>query len=171
MRRAYLWHFVMSVLAGALFQTAVAPRIRIWGAKPDAIGAVAVALGLLMGPIVGASGGFLGGLVIDLINSRFVGLFALTRAIMGLAGGLATGKVFKENLLMTGAIGFFSTMAVEFAGAVIISLNGVDFDTRAFANVAGISALCSLFMTPVVFYMIWRAKVRVDSRRSQVIVE
>jgi len=171
MKRKYLWHFVMSVLAAALFQIAVAPRIRIWGAKPDATGAVAVALGLLMGPVAGASGGFLGGLVIDLMNSRFIGLFALTRAIMGMAGGLATGKIFKENLLMTGAIGFFSTMAVEFAGAVVISLNGVDFNTRAFASVAGISALCSLFMTPAAFYMIWRAKVRVDSRQSRVIVE
>lgn len=171
MRREYLWHFVSSVVGGVLFQTAIAPRIRIYGAKPDATGAVAVALGLLMGPLAGASGGFLGGLCIDLINSRFIGLYALTRALMGLTGGLATGKVFKENLLMTGAIGFFATIGVELVGAMLISWNGVDFDVTASLSVAGIAALCSLVLTPVVFYMIWRAKVRVDSSQSQVIVE
>jgi len=171
MKRGYLWHFVLSIMGGLLFQTAIAPRIRMYGAKPDAIGAVALALGLLMGPMAGAAGGFLGGLFVDLMNSRFIGLFALTRALMGLTGGLATGKVFKENLLMTGSIGFFSTIAVELAGAVIISLNGVGFDARAFLDVAGASALFSLAITPVAFYMIWRAKVRVDSRQSQVIVE
>jgi LytS/YehU family sensor histidine kinase len=162
---------MLSVVAGVLFQTAIATRIRISGAKPDAVGAVAIALGLLMGPAAGAAGGFLGGLSVDLVNSRFVGLYALTRALMGVAGGLATGKIFKENLLMTGAIGFFATMVAESAGAMIISLNGVKMDAAASLNIAGIVALFSLITTPVVFYMIWRAKVRVDSSQSQVIVE
>jgi rod shape-determining protein MreD len=135
------------------------------------MGAVAVSFGLLHGPEVGLGTGLAGGLLMDLLNSRFIGLCALTRGGMGVAAGLLGKRVFKENLLVTGTVGFVAAFGSELLGAVVIRASGVALDVAAFLGTALAVGLLNFVATPLLFYILWRDKVRVDSRDSAVIVE
>ena len=171
MKREYMLHMASSVVLAAAFQMVLAQYVRIGTAKPDLVGVVAISYGLLCGPEAGLVCGLAGGLVLDLASSRLIGLMGVTRAAVGVAAGLAGTKVFKENLLMTGAVGFVFTFCADMLGALIITLRGPRFGLRPAIEVALSGGLFSLILAPFVFYMLWRIKVRIDSRQSPVILE
>ncbi|MGR6835367.1 rod shape-determining protein MreD [Syntrophomonas erecta] len=76
----------------------------IKGAMPDLILIFVVFHALLSGNLKGSFYGFLCGLLEDLYMGRFIGLNALSKALVGYVVGRLQGVVFKENLLV-GIIG------------------------------------------------------------------
>jgi rod shape-determining protein MreD len=171
LRRPREWDAWLFTSLAVILQVSVLSRFVFNGARPDLVGAVSVSYGLLLGPAGGFLAGFLGGLTIDLLNSRFIGLFALTRGLVGLVAGFAGGKVFKENLIMTGLLGGVASFIADMTGAVLIHSTGVAFDLAPFVRVALYGGLMNVVLTPVVFVTLWRRKVSRDSRQSTVIIQ
>jgi rod shape-determining protein MreD len=171
LRRPHEWDSWLFTAIGAALQALLFSRFIFAGARPDVVTAVAMSYGLLLGPAGGFWSGFAAGLMIDLMNSRFVGLYAITRGMVGLIAGFAGGKVFKENLLMTGLLAGGCSFLADMVGALIIRSTGVAFDLALFARVALYAGFMNLVLTPVVFMVLWRRKVSLDSQRSAVIIE
>lgn len=171
MRKPYALQMIMAIPVALIMHVTLLQRIRVWGAAPDAVGALATSLGMLYGPGAGFFAGAAGGIYMDLLGSRFIGLLGLTRGLMGFAAGLAARRVFKENLLMTGLVGFVTAFSADMLGALVIRGLGVPFDVLRFSRVAFAAGCLNMVATPVAFYVLWRAKVRIDSYDSPVIVE
>lgn len=115
-----------AMLFGALLlQAAFFPAYTLFGARPDLVTLLVVLFGLFWGPRTGAFLGGVGGLAVDLLTGRLVGLGALTRATIGLAGGLVGQRVFSENWLVPVVAVLVGTVAEQVlyvAGASIYGL-------------------------------------------------
>lgn len=92
----YLWPIVTLIVAAGL-QGNLPHAISIMGAKPDLILVVLISYSLAADPVVGATLGFIAGL----IHGSFVGLslgsFMVTRTITGFLAGLVNTRVFSDN--------------------------------------------------------------------------
>jgi rod shape-determining protein MreD len=71
------------LFVAAIFQVAIFNRADILGGTPDILLVTLVAIALLRGSVVGAAGGFFGGLVLDTANLGMLGLTSLLLTIAG----------------------------------------------------------------------------------------
>lgn len=104
------WFLAGIVLVAFLLQSVVSTYLSVFGITPDFLLVVVVTYGLLFGWEVGLAAGALGGLLIDLTASRFIGLHVFSLGTVGLIAGLVEEKVFKENILLAPTGGFFGTV-------------------------------------------------------------
>lgn len=82
--------FLVPLLTVVVFlglQSTVASKFAIGGIAPDFIVVCVILFGLQRGPIVGSLFGFLAGFLVDLGNPGYLGLNALTKSLVGYAGG------------------------------------------------------------------------------------
>ena len=117
----------MGVLAAAfILQVGVAPYIAIAGATPNFFMIAAVAVALIAGPNEGATVGFVGGLLYDMVGMTSVGPMALVLAIAGYVAGLLQQNMFAEGWVLPittlGIVGVVS----ELSYLVVISVLGVE---------------------------------------------
>lgn len=94
------WVLTGLLIVAFLLQSVVSNYLAISGITPDFLLAIVVTYGLLFGWEVGLAGGVIGGLLIDLIAGRFIGLHVLTYGVVGLVAGMVEGRVFKDNILL-----------------------------------------------------------------------
>ena len=88
------------LLAAVLLQSAFFPTFTLFGARPDLVTVLAVLFGLYGGPRTGAVLGGVGGLLVDLLAGRLVGLGLLSRGVVGWVSGLLGRRIFSENWLV-----------------------------------------------------------------------
>jgi rod shape-determining protein MreD len=82
--------FLIPLLTIVVFlglQSTVAAKIAIGPIAPDFIVVCVILFGLQRGPIQGSLFGFLAGFLVDLGNPGYLGLNALTKSLVGYAGG------------------------------------------------------------------------------------
>jgi rod shape-determining protein MreD len=82
--------FLIPLLTIVVFlglQSMVARKIAIGPVEPDFIVVCVILFGLQRGPIQGSLFGFLAGFLVDLGNPGYLGLNALTKSLVGYAGG------------------------------------------------------------------------------------
>lgn len=94
------WVLTGILVVTFLVQSSVSTYLSIGGITPDLLLAVVITYGLLFGWEVGMGAGVIGGLLVDLIAGRFIGLHVLSYGLVGLLGGLVEGRVFKDNILL-----------------------------------------------------------------------
>lgn len=104
------------LLVSFLVQSVLAHFLAINGIVPNVVLVVVVAYGLLFGPEVGLGAGLIGGLLLDLVFSQYVGLRLLALGTVGLGMGLVEERVFKDNLLL----GSMGGLAGSFVGQSIV---------------------------------------------------
>lgn len=85
MRRLAIFSLVM--LTAVLLQTTVFPRVKLFGVEPDLILVVVISLALLEGPTTGATAGFGGGLLKDLLLDAPTGITGFSHLLVGYAIG------------------------------------------------------------------------------------
>ena len=78
---------ILTVVVFLGLQSTVASKIAIGGVAPDFIVVCVILFGLQRGPIVGSLFGFFAGFLVDLGNPGYLGLNALTKSLVGFAGG------------------------------------------------------------------------------------
>lgn len=83
----------LMIFGGGIAQTTVAPALRIGDVTPDIPLIIVVLLALRRGPEFGCLGGFAAGLVQDAAGGGFIGVQALTKALVGFAIGMLSGRV------------------------------------------------------------------------------
>lgn len=113
------------LLGALLLQAAFFPAFTLFGARPDLVTLVVLLFGLFGGPRTGAVLGGVGGLLVDLLSGRLVGLGVVTRGTIGFIGGLVGQRVFSENWLvpvMAVLIGTVAEQVLYVAGASIYGL-------------------------------------------------
>lgn len=170
-KREELVPILISVLLAFVLQSSIASHIGILGSKPDLVAVTAIAVGLSWGPQAGLLAGSLGGLLMDINNSRFIGLLLLTRGAAGLIAGAATKRVFRENIFIVGALGFLLTVLYEALVALILLANRFSLQAEPVINMVLMNGFLNSFATPVVFYIVWKQRVKIESRNSAVAVE
>lgn len=95
--------FLIPLLTIVVFmglQSTVAAKIAIGGIAPDFIVVCVILFGLQRGPIQGSLFGFLAGFLVDLGNPGYLGLNALTKSLVGYAGGRLGGAASPGTLVL-----------------------------------------------------------------------
>ncbi|HHY93971.1 MAG TPA: rod shape-determining protein MreD [Firmicutes bacterium] len=91
---------LLAILAGAVLQFGLAPRVGISGARPDFLLLLVVAWalrrGMVSGLLMGAGAGFLE----DAVLGQYLGVRTLAMAVAGVATGYAQRKVFGDQPLV-----------------------------------------------------------------------
>ena len=82
-----------AVIGSGVAGTTLAPALRIADVTPDIGLIVVVLLALRRGPEFGCVGGFVAGLLQDAASGGFLGVQALTKAVVGFAIGLAGARL------------------------------------------------------------------------------
>ena len=83
----------LAIFGGGVAQTTLSPALRIGDVAPDLPLIVVLLLALRRGPEFGCVAGFLAGFLQDVVGGGFVGVQALTKAVVGFAIGAAGDRL------------------------------------------------------------------------------
>lgn len=104
--------FALILMAGFICQAAIVPAIAVGGAKPDIVLIIVAGFGFLGGAAPGAAGGFVGGLLLDLLTLRGIGLQLIVMTLIGGFSGrieqTILGNSFITPMIVIGVISLFS---------------------------------------------------------------
>lgn len=150
----YFLSFLL-VMTAFLLQTVVVPHIRIFGVQPDLILVVVICLALAEGQLLGASFGFMGGFLEDLLMAEYMGFNMLTKTIVTSLAGLLKGYGRPEGTFLPVATVFGASILGQVIFALLAFLFG---DTTVFKAVftwlifptALYNALFTPFIYPVI---------------------
>ncbi len=84
-------------LPALVAQASVLPLLKLGGGEVNLILVLNVLAGLMAGPDIGAAAGFWGGLLVDLVTGRFLGLHALVGMATGYLAGAAGNRVYRNH--------------------------------------------------------------------------
>ncbi len=107
------WILSGLLLLAFLVQSVFGSYLSIRGIAPNVVLTVVVAYGLLFGWEVGLGAGVLGGLLLDLVAGRFIGIHVLSLGVVGLAVGLVEERVFKDNVLLAAIGGLVGSLVSQ----------------------------------------------------------
>jgi rod shape-determining protein MreD len=113
-----LFYLILAILVFLLMQAVVAERIALGPVSPDFLALVVAIFALYRGPVRGSIFGFVIGFLQDLLNPGYLGLYALSKSVLGFAVGKAGTKTFPENILFL----FILFMAAVFGHDVVYLL-------------------------------------------------
>lgn len=93
---------ILSILISILFvlQSSFFSHLQLFGARPDLILGLVVAVAIIAGPREGILAGLLGGFLVDLYRGTFIGLSIPGKVLTGLAVGFVPKRVYADNLLV-----------------------------------------------------------------------
>lgn len=99
----------LAIVAGFLIQVAVAPHVQLFGVKPDILLVLAIVVAIQDGPTAGATVGFFGGLLQDMISPTLFGVSALVKTIAAYMAGLFKDMTITYSVMLPLVITFIMT--------------------------------------------------------------
>ena len=141
MRRAAL---PIALLIGIYLDSILFCRLNISGIRPDALLAVAVSAGVLLGSV---KGGLLGvgiGLFMDVLFGKCVGLSAIAYMVADAAGGMFYQKFYADNVIVPAGVAAVSALLKEHIMMLAVRLSGGTF---SYAEMVGAYVLPSMLLT------------------------
>lgn len=151
------WALSVILVVTFLLQSVVGTYFAIGGVSPDFLLVLVITYGLLFGWSVGMGAGVLGGLFIDLMAGRYIGLHVLSLGIVGFGAGLVEERVFKENILLAPVSGLVGSVANYVIVSVILWLYGSDIAFWAsLRSIVFPSALYNMVVASIVYWWIYR---------------
>lgn len=124
---------LFTILLCMLLDSIVFARVNLFDIRPDAMLAATVSFAVLTGSGSGAVFGLCGGLLMDALFGRSLGLYAALYLIAGLCAGYFYKKFYADNLVVpaaaAAAAGFFKDIALAF----VVFVGGARF---GFAGIA-----------------------------------
>lgn len=135
---------------------ALLPVLRVGGAAPDVMLLLAVAGGLVGGPVRGAVLGFAAGIAVDVFLRTPMGLSALVFTVVGYAVGIVSTGVLTPSWylpVVTASIASAAGVALyAFAGAML----GEPMLNRRLATIVGVVAVGNAVLAiPVIRAVTW----------------
>lgn len=118
------WVLAGILLLAFLVQSVLGHFLAISDIAPNVVLVVVVAFGLLFGSEIGLGAGLIGGLLLDLVASQYIGLRLLALGVVGLTVGLVEERIFKDNLLLGTIGGFAGSLIGQFIVLVVLWLFG-----------------------------------------------
>lgn len=145
------------VITAFLLQTVVVPHIRIFGVQPDLILVVVVCFALAEGQLFGATFGFVGGFLEDLLMAEYMGFNMLTKTIVASLAGLLKGYGRPEGAFLPVVTVFGASILSQVTFALLAFLFGETAIFRAiFTWLIFPTALYNALFTPFVYPVIGR---------------
>lgn len=149
------------LLLATLIQVTVLNNLRLpFGAGPDLVLVVVVALALTGGPVEGMLGGFCAGLALDVAPpaTHLVGQYALVFCLIGYAAGRVGGHLDESAWVPIGVVAIGSA-----AGELLFALTGMmfgnlDITWSAVGHVLPASVVYDVLLSPFVLYAVIRAR-------------
>lgn len=86
-------------------------NVNIFGIRPDAILALIVSIGVLLGGLPASIIGLGVGLMMDVFFNKIVGLSAIAYIVAGIAGGIFYKKFYADNVIIPAATAVVSTFS------------------------------------------------------------
>ncbi len=158
---------VLLFLANITCETIIIPRINFFGLRPDTVIPVIISMSLVSGASNGALYGFFVGLVLDIYFTKYLGMFILGYAFLGMFVGFFIDKYYAQNALfvfIAGTLGYFFK---EILIMIQLRISGTTFELgNAVWRYFLPSALITGVFT-VIFYIIYRSKNMDDLRRAK----
>ena len=114
------------VIAVVVLQIAVVAQIAVFDASADLLPLVALSIGLLAGPVAGATVGFLLGLVADMALLQTLGVSSLLLIGVGYLAGRFREMRDATHKLVPPIGGFLATLGFDAGFALVQFLLGVD---------------------------------------------
>ena len=119
------WATAGSLVAAAVLQVMIAPHIAIGGVVPSVPLLVVITLALIEGPVAGSVAGFSGGLLLDMLGTGPIGVWALVLTLVGYLAGLLSENVFAEGWLLPVTVALLTGLAAEFFYLLVLAVLGV----------------------------------------------
>ena len=149
------------LLLATLIQVTVLDNLRLpFGAGPDLVLVVVVALALTGGPVEGMLGGFCAGLALDVAPpaTHLVGQYALVFCLVGYAAGRVGSHLDESAWVPIGVVAVGSA-----AGELLFALTGMmfgnlDITWSAVGQVLPASVVYDVLLSPFVLYAVVRAR-------------
>ncbi len=117
----------IALLVGAYLDSILFARLNIDGIRPDALLAVIVSAGVLLGSVKGGLLGLGAGLFMDVLFGPCVGLSAIAYLLAGAAGGLFYQKFYADNVIVPAAVAAASALLKEHIMMLAVRLSGGTF--------------------------------------------
>lgn len=117
----------ISLLLCVYFDSIFFVRINIWGVRPDMMLAIVVSYGVLLGSLQGALIGGIGGLFMDIMFGRYLGLNALMYLAAGFCAGLFYQKFYADNIIIPAATATVASFVKDLMYALIVWVTGVQY--------------------------------------------
>lgn len=165
MRNLYIAiSMVIAVFLDSIFFNA----FNIAGARPDAMLVVAVSLGVLMGGLPASLIGLVGGLFMDVMFNKPIGLAAMSYMLAGALGGLLYKKYYADNVILPALVVAGGALLKEHIMAFSLKLSGGTYSyfEMLFSYIVP-SVLLSAALSMVVHAFLKRAFARQVGRRAE----
>lgn len=152
-----LWQkLALIVFFTFIFQSTITPYLTIGGIQPDFILILVVFLGFIYGSSIGGIGGFVGGLLQDIILSQALGVNAIIKIVLGYLSGFFQKKVYIEHYLYVIMGIFIATILSHFLSNILNFLIGIRLPFwsvfwKLVVPAAFYNSLLSLFLIPVYY--------------------
>ncbi len=118
----------ISIIVCSYLNAAFFTNINILGIRPDAILALIVSIGVLLGGLPASIIGLGVGLMMDVLFSKMVGLSAIAYIAAGIAGGLFYKKFYADNVIIPAITAVVSTFFKEHVLCLAALLAGARFN-------------------------------------------
>ena len=109
MGKIILWTSI-TVLFFSLFEAAILSNLIFLPVLPDLVLLIVVYVSFMNSSIIGATSGFISGLLMDFLSASPVGLNALTKTVTGFVAGKFSGSFNKNKLLIPALMGCCATI-------------------------------------------------------------
>ncbi|NLY43654.1 MAG: rod shape-determining protein MreD [Clostridiaceae bacterium] len=108
--------FIVTIILLLAFvvQSTVLQYSQIFNVKPNLVIMLIIHFSLIRGSVEGAIVGFIGGLFMDILAGRIVGLYSLIGMYIGVAAGYFNKRFYKDNYFVALFFTFIFTFAFEF---------------------------------------------------------
>jgi len=119
------WLSTLVLLLVVLAQVVAVPLVMPGAARPDLLLVLAVLAGFTGGSRYGLVMGLAGGLLVDVVTGRLVGLHLLIKGAAGAAGGELARHVYRENAPAALLLAAVATVGQELLHALVLRVFSV----------------------------------------------
>jgi rod shape-determining protein MreD len=161
-------YIAISMLIAVHLDSVFFNTFNISGARPDAMLVVVVSLGVLMGGLPASLIGLAGGLFMDVMFNKPMGLAAMSYMLAGALGGILYKKYYADNVILPAVVVAGAALLKEHIMALALKVSGgtyLYFD-MLFSYIVP-SVLLSAALSMVVHAFLKRAFSRQVGRRAE----
>lgn len=153
--------FAGLAVAAVILDSAVAPEIELFGARPDFLVLVVAYAALVLGAKPATIIGFIVGLLVDAEQPEYLGLHAFALSVIGFASAAAWEHLVRGSLFVQISVLFGAALAHDLIYYVVYYRNHLDMFARFFGRFGAIGAAYTAAFAVVIFLLarvrMWRA--------------
>lgn len=152
-----------------VLQTVIIPDFNICGVAPNLMLVVVCSVAFLFGSTVGGTVGFFAGILLDVNQGRFIGLYAFLLMYIGMILGQFNKRFFKDNYFVAIAFTGITTAVYEtlvYIFGAFAYLESFDFNFIEFSTNILFSVLVNIITVSLVYPIMLKINIGVELNRK-----